>query len=188
MSSFRRLFPFAGAGTGLALLVLLFATCSSNDPDSPCPTPAAGTNGAGFLAEARAQASFPVLFPCQLPAGQTLTGTSVQGDPGRQQAELVFDGPFDLTLRQSQYPPPLAADPTGASRIVVDLFPNVRGTLVEINDGSRRAQYHLFWERNGLFYEVQAVGPPLQRRFILLIATSLEESPGVAPANAPRVQ
>ena len=97
-----------------------------------------------MLNQARTQARFAVLYPCQLPAGESLTGSSVQGTPGRQQAELVFGGAFDLTLRQSQYPPPLAADPTGASRIVIDLFPNVPATLIEVNDGSRKAQYHLF--------------------------------------------
>ena len=99
---------------------------------------------------------------------------AVTGQPGRQQAELVFDGPFDLTLRQSQYPPAVAADPAGASHSEVALFPNVRATLVERNDGTRCALYHLFWEQDGLFYEVQASGPPLQRRTILNVARSLQ--------------
>lgn len=50
----------------------------------------------------------------------------------------------------------------------------MRAILLEVNDGTRKALYHLFWERDGLFYELQAVGPPLQRRQILQVATSLE--------------
>jgi hypothetical protein len=93
---------------------------------------------------------------------------------GRQQAELVFTGPFDLTIRQSQFAPAVSPDPSGASRTVIDLFPNVRATLIERYDGTSRALYHLFWERDGIHYEVQAVGPHQQRRLILLIATSLQ--------------
>ncbi len=99
---------------------------------------------------------------------------AVTGQPGRQQAELVFDGPFDLTLRQAQYAPAVSADPAGASRTEIDLLPNVRATLIERNDGTRKALYHLLWQRNGIYYEVQALGPPLQRRTILLVATSLQ--------------
>jgi hypothetical protein len=109
-----------------------------------------------------------------VPGGQRLASASVIGPAGRQQAELTFEGPFDMAVRQSQFPPPVTPDPSGASRITVDLFPNVRATLIERNDGSSRALYHLFWEREGIYYEVQAVGPPLQRRAILLVATSLE--------------
>jgi hypothetical protein len=98
----------------------------------------------------------------------------VTGERGRQKAELTFSGPFDLTVRQSQFPPAVNPDPAGASRRFVDLLPNVRATLIEKNDGSNRALYHLFWEQNDLFYEVQASGPALQQRLILLVATSLQ--------------
>jgi hypothetical protein len=109
-----------------------------------------------------------------LPNAQLLESASVQGPSGRQRADLVFDGPFDLTVRQSQVPPPVSPDPAGASRRVVDLFPNVRATYIERNDGTSKALYHLFWEVNGLFYEVQAFGPPLQSRAILQVARSLQ--------------
>ena len=99
---------------------------------------------------------------------------AVTGQPGRQQAELVFDGPFDLTLRQSQYPPAVSADPAGASHSEVALFPNVRATLIEVNDGTSRALYHLLWDQNGVYYELQALGPPQQRRTVLEIARSLQ--------------
>jgi hypothetical protein len=139
--------------------------------------PEPGTTAGDALLRARGQANFDVLYPCQLPGGERLESSSVTGTPGRQQAELVFAGPFDLTIRQSQYPPAVAPDPAGASRIVVDLFPNVRADLIERNDGSSRALYHLFWSRNGVYYEVQAFGPPLQRRHILMVATSLALGP-----------
>lgn len=95
------------------------------------------------------------------------------GQPGRQRSELRFEGPFDLALRQAQTPPAQAADPTGATRIVIELLPQVRATLIEVNDGSGQALYHLFWEQDGLFFELQASGPPLQRRTILEVARSL---------------
>ncbi len=170
----RRLFLYGLGGLSVALLGLAFATCSTSGLDNPCPTPAAGSEAGSLLADARSEAPFAVLYPCQLPAGEQLVGETVTGPAGRQQAELVFAGPFDLTLRQSQYPPPTNPDPTGASRSEIDLFPNVRAILLEVNDGTRKALYHLFWERDGLFYELQAVGPPLQRRQILQVATSLE--------------
>jgi hypothetical protein len=109
-----------------------------------------------------------------LPGSQNLSSASVTGEPGRQQAELVFTGAFDLTLRQSQLPPAMPPDPTGASRRTIDLFPNVEAILIEINDGSGDAQYHYFWQREGLYYELQAVGPPLQERAIREVATSLQ--------------
>jgi hypothetical protein len=165
---------WGGGGVLVALLVIAAFTCNSPDTVEACPTPRAGTTAEGLLSTARSQAGFPVLYPCQLPAAQRLEGATVTGSPGRRQAEFVFEGPFDLTIRQSQFPPPVNPDPTGASRIVVDVFPNVQGTLIERNDGSTQALYHLFWTRNGLFYEVQAVGPPLQRRWILMVATSLQ--------------
>ena len=152
----------------------MVATCSTSGTDEVCPKPEAGSAGAAILAKTRAGAPFSLLYPCQLPAGERLIGGTVIGPPGRRQAELVFEGTFDLTLRQSQFAPPVNPDPTGATRSELDLFPNVRAILLEVNDGTRDAFYHLFWERGGLFYEVQALGPPLQRRLILLIATSLE--------------
>ena len=150
------------------------ATCEGSSPVSACPTPPPGSHADGLLAQARAQAGFTVLYPCQLPNAQELSTATVTGVAGRRQTELVFTGPFDLTIRQSQYPPAVSPDPSGASRITIDLFPNVRATLIERNDGSSRALYHLFWEQNGIHYEVQAVGPPQQRRLVLLIATTLQ--------------
>lgn len=87
---------------------------------------------------------------------------------------MVFAGSFTLTLRQSQFAPLVNPDPTGASRVLVNLFPGVTVTLIEQNDGSQKALYHLFWEQAGLFYELQAAGPPQQRRLILQVAASLE--------------
>jgi hypothetical protein len=155
---------------------LIFAafTCSSSDVTSDCPAPEPGSEAAMALTQARQQAGFTLLYPCYLPAGQTLDSTSVTGDPGRQMAEFVFVGPFDLRIRQAQYPPAVAPDPVGASQTFISLFPNVQATLIERNDGTRQAMYHLFWSRNGVYYELQAFGPPLQRRLILQIATSLE--------------
>ena len=127
-----------------------------------------------MLSGLRSQARFAVLYPCQLPAGEKLSTVAIKGQPGRQQTELVFEGPFELAIRQSQFPPPVNPDPTGASRTTIDLFPNTPGLLIERNDGSSKALYHLFWDRAGVFYEVQAVGPPLQRRAIVLLATTLE--------------
>jgi hypothetical protein len=152
----------------------MFFTCSSNDPTSACPTPVPGSQEDGVLTRARQQARFTVLYPCQLPNAQHLVSSSVQGAPGKQQAELVFSGPFDLTVRQAQYPPAVNPDPVGASRTRIDLFPNVQADLIERLDGSSKALYHLFWQRDGLYYEVQAVGPPQQRRTVLLVATSLQ--------------
>jgi hypothetical protein len=156
------------------VIAIMFVTCSSSDPESDCPVPRAGSEAASVLNQARSRAGFTVLYPCQLPAGENLDTMTVVGQPGRQQLEFVFVGPFDLKVRQAQYPPAMLPDPAGASRSVVELFPNVRGTLIEVNDGTGKALYHLFWEQNGIFYEVQALGPPLQRRAVLLVATSLQ--------------
>lgn len=109
-----------------------------------------------------------------MPATQRLESATVTGAPGRQQVELIFAGTFELTIRQAQFPPAVNPDPSGASRSTVDLFPNTQAIFIERNDGSEKALYHLFWARNGIFYELQASGPPLQRRAILRIATSLE--------------
>ncbi len=115
-----------------------------------------------------------MLYPCFVPGGTQLSGGTIVGSPGRQQAELVFAGVFDLTIRQAQYPPAVAPDPTGASRRVIDLFPNIPADLIEINDGSSHASYHYFWERDGIYYEVQAIGPALQEHAIREVATSLQ--------------
>jgi hypothetical protein len=125
--------------------------------------------------DARSQAAFPVRYPCHLPGATSLESVAVTGTPGRQKVELIFSGPFELAVRQSQFPPPVNPDPSGASRTDVDLFPNVPALLIERNDGSSKALYHLYWQNQGIYYEVQAVGPPLQRRQVLQIATSLEE-------------
>jgi hypothetical protein len=128
-----------------------------------------------MVQRAREGARFTVLYPCKLPLTQVLDSTAVTGVPGRQQVELVWTGPFDLTVRQAQYPPAVSPDPTGTTRIIVNLYSNVAATLIERNDGSGRALYHLFWKRDNMYYEVQAFGPPLQRRAILAVATSLQE-------------
>ncbi|HLF78261.1 MAG TPA: hypothetical protein VJB57_12305 [Dehalococcoidia bacterium] len=127
-----------------------------------------------MLSELRGQARFGLVYPCYLPNAQTLTSTSLQGATGRQQAELVFSGPFDLTVRQAQVPPAVSPDPAGASRRTIDLFPNVQATFIERNDGTRKALYHLLWDANGLYYEIQALGPPLQSQTIVNIARSLQ--------------
>jgi hypothetical protein len=150
------------------------ATCGGNSAVSSCPRPASGSDQDDMLQRAESTAGFDVLYPCFLPQAQNLSSTSVIGEAGRRQAELVFDGPFDLTIRQAQFPPAVSPDPAGASRITIDLFPNVKATLIEVNDGTGEALYHLFWERQGIYYELQAYGPPLQRRAILNVATSLE--------------
>jgi hypothetical protein len=87
---------------------------------------------------------------------------------------MVFSGTFDLTLRQAQIAPAVSADPAGASRRTIDLYPNVQATFIEQNDGTSKALYHLLWQQNGLFYEVQAYGPPLQSQTIVKVARSLQ--------------
>ncbi len=84
-------------------------------------------------------------------------------------------GPSSSRISQSQVAPLINADPAGASHIVLDeLFPGVKADLIEINEGTGKATYHLIWDRNGLHYEVLAKGPPLQRRAILDVARSLQ--------------
>jgi hypothetical protein len=136
--------------------------------------PLDGSDGAAVLQKVRDEALFKVLYPCSLPGSQQLADGTVTGTPGRQQAELVFTGVFDLHVRESQYPPAVAPDPAGSSRRTINLFPNVPATLLQVNDGSGNASYHYFWEQNGIFYEVQAIGPPLQERAIRAVATSLQ--------------
>jgi hypothetical protein len=155
-------------------VIYLASTCDSGPPVAACPQPPPGSDGEAALARVREEAGFEVLYPCSVPGGTQLSGGTMTGNPGRQQAELVFEGVFDLTLRQAQYPPAVSPDPAGASRRGIDLFPNVPATLIEINDASGDASYHYFWERGGIFYEVQAIGPPLQERAIRAVATSLE--------------
>jgi hypothetical protein len=163
-----------GGAVTAVVIVFLALTCSTADPASGCPTPTAGSEQAMLLDRARNEANFNLLYPCKLPAAQRLVGASVTGARGKQQVDFVFNGPYDMTIRQSQIAPAVSPDPAGASRIDVQLFPNTEASLIERNDGSQKALYHLFWFRNGLYYELQAFGPPLQRRQILQVATSLE--------------
>ncbi len=165
---------YVGGSLFTAVLLFLFATCSSAEPIASCPPPEEGSAAAAELTRAEESARFKVVYPCILPAAERLENVTIVGEAGRQQVELIFDGPFDMTIRQSQFPPLVTADPAGASRIRIDLFPNVRASLVERNDGSSQALYHLFWEQGGVYYELQAFGPPLQRRTILEVARSLE--------------
>jgi hypothetical protein len=158
----------------VALAAWMIATCSGGGPVEACPQPVTGSPQERMLQRVRDEASFPVLYPCSLPLNHPLINTTLVGQPGRQQAELVFQGAFDLTIRQAQFPPAMAPDPTGASRRTIDLFPNVRATLIERNDGSGHTLYHYFWQRNGIYYELQAVGPALQERTLRQVATSLE--------------
>jgi hypothetical protein len=152
----------------------MVAFCGAGDPVAACPQPVEGTDGAAALARVSGEAGFDVRYPCSVPGGTQLYNASITGDPGRQQSELFFEGVFELTVRQAQFPPAVAPDPTGATRRVIDLFPNVPATLIEINDASGDASYHYYWEQDGMFFEVQAVGPPLQERAIRAVATSLE--------------
>lgn len=156
------------------LVGVMVFTCSSAVPPPACQSPLANPQHEEILSRARSAAGFRLLYPCYLPGAQYLSAGSVTGLPGRQQAELVFAGPFDLTIRQSQVPPPASPDPTGASRTMVNLFPNVPAIFIQRNDGSARAMYHLFWQRDGIYYELQAFGPAQQQPTILQIARSLE--------------
>jgi hypothetical protein len=156
------------------LFVYLAATCSSVDTTDACATPLAGSEADGLLQDARSQAGFELVYPCYLPNAQELESTAVTGDPGRQAVSFVWTGPFEFTIRQSQYPPAVSADPSGASRTTIDLFPATRATLIEQNDASGDALYHVLWQDKGIYYELLAYGPPQQRRIILDIARSLQ--------------
>jgi len=158
----------------ITALVFMAATCSASDAVGACPTPVPGSKGATLLDEARSEARFNLVYPCDVPAGEALDTVAVTGVSPRQQVEFAFDGPFDIKLRQSQFPPPVNPDPTGATRTDIALFPNVQAILIERNDGSPDALYHLFWSQDGLHYEVQVTGPPLQRRAVLEFARSLK--------------
>jgi hypothetical protein len=165
----------AGGAVLLVALVFMAFTCQSADNGDACPMPSPGSDEAMLLDRARSEAAFNLLYPCRLPAASRLIAANVQGARGRQQTELVFNGPYDMTIRQSQVPPAQSADPIGASQTDVQLFSNTQATLIERNDGSQKALYHLLWVRNGLYYELQAYGPPLQRRQIIDAAQSLEQ-------------
>jgi len=159
------------------LAIFLAVTCSTADVQGECPTvPKDGSRQANMLAEGRQQAVFPILFPCKLPNSQALTAVSVVGDSGRQSVTITWDGPFQITVRQSQLAPVVNADPAGASHSVIrNLFPGTDADLIEINDGSSHAIYHLVWARSGMYYEVLVAGPPQQRKVVLDIALSLSE-------------
>jgi hypothetical protein len=158
--------------------IYLAVTCSSNDPAEGCALPMPGSEEFALVEDATSQAEFDLVYPCFLPNAQTLESTAVTGEPGRQAVSFVWVGPFEFTVRQSQFPPAVAPDPSGASRTGLNLFPNVRAELIERNDGSGDAMYHLFWQEDDIYYELQAFGPAQQRRTILQIARSLEEYPG----------
>jgi hypothetical protein len=142
--------------------------------DSACDLPPAGSDAAALLERLQDEAGFEVLYPCDLPAGQTLSTGIVEGEGSRRSATMEFEGPFDIVLRQALAPPAVSPDPTGASRQMIDLFPDIRAILIELNDGTRKSFYHVLWERNGIYYEVIANGPPQTRRHILDFATSLQ--------------
>lgn len=175
----RKLVKYTLGGGALVLLVLGFYGCSVSSTTEACPQPAAGSEAESSLATVRQRSSFDLLYPCYLPNSQALESSSIIGEAGKQRAELVFTGPFDMTLRQSQTPPPFTPDPTGSSHITVQLFDGVQGTLIERNDGTSKALYHLYWERFGRFFELQVFGPPLQRDAVLRVARSLETPPPV---------
>ena len=149
-------------------------TCDTDDTVDACPMPKPGSDEYLFVQRAVDEAGFEVRFPCYLPNSQRLRSGAITGQEGRQLVEFAWDGPFDMVVRQSQYAPAPVAATAGASRRTIDLFPNTRATFIEINDGSAKAQYHLLWNRNGIYYELQAVGPPLQQDAILRVARSLE--------------
>ena len=159
---------------GVVLIVFMAFTCKSNDAVSACPTPVAGSTEDQFLQSARGQASFRIEFPCYLPLSEKLTDSTVQGDAGRQEVDLVWSGPFDMTIRQSQFAPAVSPDPTGSSRENIQLYSNVSAALLSEDNGTGRTQYHLFWQQGDIYYEIQANGPPLQRDTILKIARSLQ--------------
>ena len=164
-----------GAAAAVAAVVFLAFTCQTADVPSDCQLPADGSRQADILAEARSQAGFAILYPCKLPNSQRLVTVDVVGARGKQSVSIVFDGPFEITIRQSQVAPLVNADPAGASHIVLEnLFPGVKADLIEINEGTSRALYHLVWSQAGMYYELLASGPPLQRRTVLEITRSLQ--------------
>ena len=165
------------------VFVYLASTCNSSTVVEACALPPQGSAAAGLIEDARSQAGFELEYPCYLPNAQRLESSAVTGESGRQQASFVWVGPFEFTIRQAQYPPAVSPDPSGASRTTVDLSPRTPATLIERNDASGDVLYHLFWQDQSIHYELQAFGPPQQRRIILEIARSLEpisslEQPG----------
>jgi hypothetical protein len=140
--------------------------------------PAAGTRQGDLIAANRPEAQFPVLYPCKLPNSQALTSFDVVGSPGKQTVSITFDGPFQITIRESQIAPVINADPSGASHTVLsNLFPGTDADLIETNEGSGNAGYRLVWGRGQIYYEVLMTGPPLQRKTVLDLARSLTELP-----------
>ncbi len=158
----------------VAVAVYSAAVCTVTEPTGGCDFPAEGSREAATLDAARAKAAFTLLYPCDLPEGQGLTSVDVTGAAGRQSATMFFDGPFEISVRQSQVAPIQSADPAGASHIVIELLAGVNADLIERNDGSRRAEYRIVWARGGFYYEVLALGPPLSRRQIVNVAKTLE--------------
>ena len=166
---------YVAAGLAAILFVYLASTCNSTATSvDACDVPATGTEAFRLIEDAQTTADFSLMYPCYLPNAQTLESTAVTGEMGRQAASFVWVGPFEFTIRQSQYPPAVSPDPSGASRTMIDLFASTPATLIERNDASGDAMYHLFWQDNDVHYELQAFGPPQQRRIILEIARSLE--------------
>ncbi|HXH22925.1 MAG TPA: hypothetical protein VNN10_12935 [Dehalococcoidia bacterium] len=162
------------AGAVAAVLLLAF-TCESVGEETGCSIPQEDSIQGKILAEGRREAAFDFLYPCRLPNSQRLTNISVVGASGRQSVTLTFEGPFEINIYQSQTIPVASADPAGASHIVLrNLFPGIDADLIEINEGARKAQYRLVWRQGGMYYEIAAAGPPLQRRTILEIARSLQ--------------
>ena len=155
-----------------AIAALSLVLGGAGEPD-PCPTPAPDSKEAGLLDEARGQSRFAMLYPCSLPAGEKLSAATVKGGLGAQSLTLEFTGPFAMSLRQSQVAPVIGPDPVGTSHIRVGLFSGIIGDLVERNDGSGHFLYIVTWNRNGIFYELNATGPSQSRRQILLVVTSL---------------
>jgi hypothetical protein len=172
-SRLRKLVAFAAGGLVVVGLIFAAVQCETQVAEA-CPVPSADSREGQILSSVRSQAGFPVLYPCNLPYTQRLDSATVVGNPGRQSVTLVFVGTFDLTIRQSQFPPAFNPDPAGVSRTRVDLLPDARATFLQRNDGSAKAQYHLLWKRGGIYFEVQAIGPPLQQRHILNVASSLK--------------
>jgi hypothetical protein len=160
----------------VALVAFLAYTCEGAAPEEACPMPKEGSRQANLIAEGKGQAGFAILYPCKLPNSQILTAFDVLGPAGKQTVSIAFDGPFQITIRQSQIAPVINADPTGASHSVVrNLFPGTDAELIEINEGSGNAQYRLIWSRARIYYEVVMTGPPLQRKAVLDLARSLTE-------------
>src|SRR5262249_3053972 len=165
---------WAAAGVVAATLIYAAVTVTVENPAGGCYFPSAGSEAEAGLKEARGKTGFSLLFPCPLPGGGSLTSAHGVGGRGQQSATMAFSGPFDMTLRQSQVAPRVSADPAGSTHITVSLFSNVKADLIERNDGSRRAEYHVIWSQGTMFYELLADGPPLSRDLILNVARSLQ--------------